>query len=155
MTSSDPLPDLVRGLEAVDAAGAVDAGVGEEHVDPAESVGGLRDECPDARGRGDVAGDRGAADLLGHRAGVVGVEVVDHDAGALGGHPDGEGAADAAAGAGDDDPLVLELVHHTPPVRVTPPSRVIVWPVSHPASSDSRKATVPATSAGIPSRLSG
>ena len=45
--------------------------------------------------------------------------------------------------------------HQTPPVRVTPPSRVTVWPVTQEASSESRNATAPATSSGSPSRLSG
>ena len=43
----------------------------------------------------------------------------------------------------------------TPPVRVTPPSSTTVCPVVHDDSSLSRKATVAATSSGVPSRFSG
>ena len=88
---------------------------------------------------------------------AVGVEVVDDDPGALGREPGGQRAADAAAGAGDDDARVAQRSAgiRRRPVRVTPPSRTIVWPVSQAASSESRKATAPATSSGTPSRFSG
>ena len=43
----------------------------------------------------------------------------------------------------------------TPPPRSSPPSAVMVWPVSQAASSESRKPTTPAMSSGSPRRLSG
>ena len=154
----DPLPHVVGGLQAVGAAGPVDAGVGQVDVDAAELGGGLLDQGAHARVGGAVAGHGDRADLLGRAAYGVGVEVVDHDPGALGDQAGGQRATDAAGGAGDDRPAAgqrLVAGHHTPPVRVTPPSMSRVWPVTQSASSESRKATAPATSSGTPRRLSG
>src|SRR5690606_17709531 len=82
-----------------------------------------------------------------------GVEIVDQDPAAFRGHPGGQRATDAVAGAGDDDPLPGH--HSPPPVSVTPPSMTTTCPVIHPASSDSKNETALPTSSGTPSRLSG
>ncbi len=85
-------PDL---LARLGAAGGGDPGVGAEDVDA--SAERLARRADDAGG---VAGQGGGADLLGDGGGLGGVEVVDHDAGALRGESAGQGRADAAARSG-------------------------------------------------------
>jgi len=58
---------------------------------------------------GSVAGNRVAADLLRDRGGCFCVEVVDHDTGTLGGHPDRDGAADPVPCTGDNDTFALHV----------------------------------------------
>ena len=102
---------------SVEVAGERDARVVDDHVDPAEVLGhggGVRRE----RGAvGDV--EVVAADLLGAggldqldglgEPGVV--DVGDSEQGAAAGHVDGQRAADAGAGTGDHDHLVIERLH--------------------------------------------
>ena len=108
-------PVVVGGLQAV-GLGAVDAGVGHEDVDPAERLGGPVDQGAHAVVGRAVAGSRGGADLGRDLLGRGGVEVVDHDPGALGHEPGREGPADAVTGAGDDRALAAAApVHHAPP----------------------------------------
>src|SRR5690606_29627725 len=106
-----------------------------------------------------VAGRSGAADLRGNGVGRLGVEVVDDDAGTLGGQASGQRCADAVPGTGDHGSAPLQrrdgVSHQTPPVSVSPPSTVRVWPVSQPASSESRNETTAPMSSGSPRRLSG
>ena len=97
-----------------------------------------------------VARHRQAADVARDRLGGVRVDVVDDHLGAGGGEVPGQRRADAAAGAGDHDPL-----HWLFPVNVTPPSITRVCPVIQAASGPQRNATAPATSSGTPSRPSG
>ncbi len=90
--------------------GAADARVGAVHVDrAAQRVAGLAD---DRRG---VAGDRGAADLVGDGLRPSGVQVVDDDPGPLGGEAPGQRGADAASRPGDDDSGILHGFHHRSP----------------------------------------
>ena len=100
----DPLPDLVGGLQAVESAAPSMPALAKKTSIRPSALGRGVDQRAHAVGRTSVARDRRSADLGGHRAAASGVEVVDDDAGALGGHPGGQRAADAAAGAGDDGP---------------------------------------------------
>ena len=107
----------------------VDAGVSrvvDQAVDAPERVDGGPDDVPGTLHRCDgVVGRRGLAALsaderrrlVGHggaaaRAARRRAEVVDHDLRALGGHEQGDGASDAAAGAGDHRDLAVQGVAH-------------------------------------------
>src|SRR5918997_334626 len=83
---------------------------------------------------------RGLDDLLHARGGV-----------ALGGEQVEGGGRDPV---GDVRALHDSILHPTG-LMLAPPSIRSVWPVTHAASSDSRKATGPATSSGTPRRWSG
>ena len=117
-----------------DHAVAKDAGDVDEDVDAAEGVDALADHVLAALGGGDgvVVGDGVAAgggssyggrcaDLVAHLVGGAGVVsgavdvdagVVDDDVRALLREEQGDGAADAAAGAGDYGVAAFELVGH-------------------------------------------
>ena len=65
------------------------------------------------------------------RAGVA-VHLGHHDAGALGGEAQGDGAADARGGAGDEDGFAFEAIHAGFPGRSVDAAvavvAVVVWP---------------------------
>jgi hypothetical protein len=93
-----------------------DAGVVDQHVDRADG----RDLGEERRPRGrvgdvELGGDDALADLLGDRAGQVGVPVADGDLGALAGEPLGSGAADAAGPARDDEREGGDVAAHADP----------------------------------------
>ena len=100
---------------------AEDAGRVDEHVDAAEALDGGRDERLRLLARGDLAGVDVDA-LAGRVEGVAGglelglAGAAEDDARALLEEALRCGAADAAAAAGDQDDLVLEL-HGEPPVE--------------------------------------
>jgi hypothetical protein len=119
----DPEPLLVGHVQ--DGGGAAQAGVVDQHVDPAEAGGGGLDQRLDLRLVGDVAGlgpDPVAVGLGQFGAGggqALVMLVADHDLGAFLQAAAGGGAADAGAGrGGDHDDLALEQVVavHGPPV---------------------------------------
>src|SRR5665811_1022212 len=93
----------------VQAHAKVDAGVGEVDIDAAEVAAGRVEKCAHTGLGGSVAGNRVAADLLRDRGGCLCVEVVDHNTGTLGGHPDRDGAADPVPGTGDNDTFALHV----------------------------------------------
>ena len=98
-------PRSCGGVElAVPADGALrPADAGGVHQDPQRAeLDGLRDRRLDLLGVGDVDRDERAADLLGERLALVGLEVGDDDLRARGGELAGDGGADARGGAGDD-----------------------------------------------------
>src|SRR5439155_604131 len=117
-----------------DHAVAKDAGDVDENIDAAEGVDALADHVLAALGRGDavVVGDRlpsGGGSCFGGRcvylvadlvsgagvmSGAVDVDArgVDGDVGALLREEEGDGAADAAAGAGDDGGAVGQVIRH-------------------------------------------
>ncbi len=91
-----------------------DAGVVEQHVEPAEVLDGRVDHGPHLVLGGDVGGERlGPAarggDLVGHRVGAVVVAVDAHDGGSLARHESGRVGPDATGRTGDDGHLPLEL----------------------------------------------
>src|SRR3990172_194156 len=130
MDVDDRIPLLLAHVE--DHAVAQDAGDVDEDVNAAEGVDALPDNVLAALSRGDavVVGDRVAAGLLDLvryllRGAVVvpgaidaDPRVVDDHVGALLREKDGDGAADAAARAGDDGVAAFEIVSH-----VVTPSR--------------------------------
>ena len=91
---------------------------------PAERLAGLGDEVLDAVLAGRVAGHRLAADLGGDGPGGVGVQVVDHDPGALGGEGAGQCGPDAATRPADEDPCSLVRAHWHPFVPSDHPVRL-------------------------------
>src|SRR5699024_3185695 len=97
----DAVPHLVILLE--ERAHGVPAGVVHEHVDPPEAVHDLCGHRIDALAVAHIHadGEGWAAELLGHGAGGLLVEVGDHHHGPLGGEAGGDAAADAARSAGD------------------------------------------------------
>ena len=110
-----PVPFL-RGdvLELV--VGALERGVVDQDVEPAELGDGALDDAPAVSLVGDVAGNQhdAAAGLLDPARGLARVvlllgQVGDHDVGALAGEGDGYRAADAGIAAGDDRGAALEL----------------------------------------------
>src|SRR5690606_31457992 len=107
----DPVPLLLGGVGGV--AGAGDARVGEDDVDPVEAGEGLLGHPFGVGGGGDVGGQgdggtAGLAVLLGDPAGRVRVEVDAGDPGALRGETQGAGAAEARSGSGDQRDLVRQ-----------------------------------------------
>ena len=120
MTPSHSSSDMLNSIRSRRMPGDADRA-----VDAAELVHRGADDPLACVQRGDVVGDRdrGAAgrfDLgddgvgdLARRLAAVDADpvVVDDDRGALGGAREGDGAADAAPGAGDGDDLVLEESH--------------------------------------------
>ena len=97
------VPVSLRGVEQ--RLGDREACVVDDQVDAAEGEERRVDGRLHGGRVGDVArdadGDVGAAQLGGGSGGGGGVEVGDHDAGAVGGEPGGRGLADAAGPAGD------------------------------------------------------
>jgi hypothetical protein len=104
--------------------GALDAGVVDQHVQPAEPGGRLPDHADDVVLVGDVPLDEQVADaLLPDPADTVAdlllgagglprvAQVVDGDVGAVFGEAHGDRLADAGAAAGDEHVLVLESSH--------------------------------------------
>ena len=110
----------VRARELLARPRDLDAGVVDEHVEPAEALGGLADHAHDVVLVGDVAADEHVAHaLLAHLAharvdlllGVVRLlglaQVVDRDVGAVLGEAHGDRLADPGAAAGDEHVLAL------------------------------------------------
>ena len=85
-----------------------DRRVVDEDVDAAELVERRGGERIAARFVGDVGAHEMAVHLARHRLALVGVELGDHDPGALLGEALRVGAAEALAGAGDDRHLVAQ-----------------------------------------------
>ncbi len=96
------LRDVERG--AVEA----DAGVVDEHVDGPELGRDRLEHRVDARGIGDVGGDRERAELARHRLGAGGVARGDRHARAGLAERPGERLPDTAIAAGDDGDLAVE-----------------------------------------------
>ena len=132
--AEDPLD--VGPLEVDEVAGQRDAGVVDDDVDPAE----LRDDGLGVGLEGRAVGDVEAvrADLPGagtlhevHGLGQAGlVDVGEREKGALAGEVQGEGAADAGAGPGDDDDLVGQVLHACAASREGVVSSAAVSPVT-------------------------
>ena len=103
-----------------------DRGVVDQDVDAPELGHRLADHGVDLVPRGDIGDDRdrldaAVADLARHRLGFLLVAAgVDDDMGALARQPQRRGAADVAAGAGDQCDLAIELTHRLPPVTNAP-----------------------------------
>ena len=101
------------GVSRVAGHGRADAGVVDEHVDPAELRHRLVDQALALLGVGHVGRDRvHAAAGRAHRVGDA-LELLDpagaeHDVGAGLGEAVGERDAQPARGTGDDDDLVVE-----------------------------------------------
>ena len=95
-----------------------DAGIVDEHVDPAGLVGGVRDNLFDGRLVGDVeivapafpAGGFHFRLHLGERLGFA-RQIADHDVRTVLGEADGEGCADTAAGAGHECGFSVQFSH--------------------------------------------
>ena len=92
------------------------AGIVDDDVEPAESIGGGLDEAIGKARFGDAAVDRdgfaaGRLDLVSHGVARRGIEVVDDDARAFAGEFQGDGPSDAAARSRDQGDLSLELGH--------------------------------------------
>src|SRR5690606_3801642 len=138
-------PRLLRGLRA---AVFGDPGVAAVEVDVAEFLPGAAHEGAHAVLARRVSGDGDRAQFPRDRLDRRTVEVGQDEPGTLGGERTCEGGTDAAARPGDDDAGAVQVHGHSPPPRVTPPSSSSVWPVIHPAASDSRKVTAPAMSSG-------
>ena len=86
--------------------GPVDPRVVDEDVDPAEFPAGAIRHRPEVRARGDVGGhDEHAPAAIGARP----IELGDHDVRAHPGQLEGGGASNAAAGAGDDGDLSVQV----------------------------------------------
>ena len=89
-------------------------GVVDEQINPAEFAGGSLDDAPAVRLLGKVAGNQhrtppgGLDQLLGLARILVLVPVRDEDVGAFAREREGDRAADAAVGAGDDSRLVFQ-----------------------------------------------
>ena len=108
-------PVLLRDVEEVHRLD--DARNGEEDIESTEGVHGLLHRVGHVAAFRDVAahGDSPTAlclDLLGDRVGCVHVQVEEHDLGTLISQLQGDGAAHAAAGPGDQNPLVLHASYH-------------------------------------------
>ena len=93
---------------------AADAGVVEQDVEPAEALDGGADQRLDVVLLGDVGAQEQqpvrVGDLVDEALAVVGVEVADDDAGALGEEAQHRRPADAAGTTGDDGDPVGEHV---------------------------------------------
>src|SRR6185436_6174330 len=88
-------------------------GVVDQDVDAPEGRHGALDQRLDLRGLAGVAGDghggaAGGGDALGDLLQALDLARGQHHARALRGEADGDGLADAAAGAGDDGGLAVE-----------------------------------------------
>ena len=114
-------PVDVLHLEVDEVAGERDAGVVDDHVDPAELRRPRRRRTPRTpRGRRRRAGRCAppGARLLGEDDGLgeaLLVDVGQREQGALAGEVERERAADAGAGSGDDDDLVFRDFMRVPP----------------------------------------
>jgi len=104
--------------------GDLDAGVVDQHVQPAELGGRLPHQADGVVLLGDVPADEHVADAVLPKLADAGVDlllgvggllrvaqVVDGDVGAVGGEPHGDRLADAGAAAGDEHVLALESSH--------------------------------------------
>lgn len=94
----------------------LDAGVADQHVDPAEFFEGGIDAVLNLLLVGDVHGDgegfgAGLADFGGGGLGGIEVEVGDDGVAAFAGELFGDGATDAAGGAGDDANFSVKTSH--------------------------------------------
>ena len=79
------------------------AGIGDDDVEAAEGRADVGDGAPDGGPVGDVAGDRDAADRVGHRLARSPVDIQHGDGGAVGGEGSRRGGADAGCTAGHHD----------------------------------------------------
>jgi hypothetical protein len=94
-----------------------DAGIVHQHVHPAPGVHGLGDHRLDLLEVSDVGAvsqrfTAGRVNLVDHRSGRLGPEVIDHDLCSVRGQRQGVGAAQARAGAGHDGDPIIELDTH-------------------------------------------
>jgi hypothetical protein len=89
-----------------------DSGVGEDHVEAAESVHGLCDGFGEGAAVGHIDGQgqgSGVTERFGDLIDDVLCEIGEHDVGAAGVQCCGAGCSDAAGGAGDEDGLTVEV----------------------------------------------
>jgi hypothetical protein len=108
------------GLGLDERHGLVPAGVVDQHVDPALRLGDGGDHGGDRRAVGDVHGICNVAlpPISPATASAAAPSTIgDDDDGALGGALDGDGAADAGTGTGDDGDLVRRVVPWEKPFR--------------------------------------
>jgi len=105
-------------VELIDRCHDLNAGIGNENIDLAESLNRFGDAGLGLRLVGDV--DRnadcmfGAAKLGSHRIGAFLIEVGNDNPGAFAGEQDGDFLADAAGRAGDDCNLIFKLHVRSP-----------------------------------------
>ena len=100
------IPGLVRHADR--RPDAVAAGIGNQDIEPAESLDDRFERFPHRNAIGRVGGDDGGADLIGNGAKRFGAPSDEHDVAAFPTDAPRDGGADARAAAGDQRCLLAE-----------------------------------------------